>query len=56
MAKNHSVTIATHAEFGPWIESHGIKFHELAGNPAEYVLIPWCLFKFFMRLFVGCWS
>lgn len=33
--EGHNVTIATHAEFGEWIEKHGLKFREIAGNPAE---------------------
>lgn len=35
MAEGHNVTIATHKEFEPWILLHGIKFKEIAGNPAE---------------------
>lgn len=35
MKEGHTVTIATHLEFKEWIEKHGIKFKEVAGNPAE---------------------
>lgn len=35
MAEGHTVTIATHLEFKEWILSHGLKFKEVAGNPAE---------------------
>ncbi|KAI5817482.1 hypothetical protein BZA77DRAFT_34549 [Pyronema omphalodes] len=31
----HSVKIATHAEFRNFVESHGIEFAEVAGDPAE---------------------
>jgi sterol 3beta-glucosyltransferase len=34
-ADGHIVTICTHAEFGPWIESHGIAFAPVAGDPAQ---------------------
>ncbi|ODQ80449.1 glycosyltransferase family 1 protein, partial [Babjeviella inositovora NRRL Y-12698] len=34
-AEGHRVTIATHKEFQEWIESHGLEFAEVAGNPAE---------------------
>lgn len=33
--EGHRVTIITHREFGPWIESHGLEFREIAGNPAH---------------------
>lgn len=32
--EGHHVTIITHAEFGEWIESYGLGFIEIAGNPA----------------------
>ncbi|CUS24313.1 LAQU0S15e01706g1_1 [Lachancea quebecensis] len=32
--EGHKVTIITHAEFGEWIESYGLGFIEIAGNPA----------------------
>lgn len=35
LAEGHNVTIATHAEFQPWVEKHGIGFKEIAGNPTE---------------------
>ena len=35
MAEGHTVRIATHAEFQPWIEGHGIEFRVVAGDPAE---------------------
>jgi sterol 3beta-glucosyltransferase len=35
IAEGHNVTIATHGEYGDWIEKHGVKFKEIAGNPAE---------------------
>lgn len=35
IAEGHNVTIATHVEFKEWIETHGIGFKEVAGNPAE---------------------
>ncbi|KAB8345829.1 hypothetical protein FH972_022884 [Carpinus fangiana] len=35
MLEGHSVKIATHVEFGPWIRSHGINFEPVAGEPAE---------------------
>ena len=33
--EGHNVTIITHEEFRPFVESHGINFVELAGNPAK---------------------
>ncbi|CAN3357539.1 sterol 3-beta-glucosyltransferase [Diutina catenulata] len=33
--EGHRVTIATHAEFGPWIREHKIRFREIAGDPSE---------------------
>jgi sterol 3beta-glucosyltransferase len=35
LAEGHKPTIATHAEFKSWIEGHGIRFQEVAGDPAE---------------------
>ncbi|SCU95284.1 LAMI_0F01838g1_1 [Lachancea mirantina] len=37
--EGHKVTIITHAEFGSWIQSHGIAFREIAGNPAELMAL-----------------
>jgi len=37
-AEGHTVRIATHEEFGDWIQSHGLEFHPLAGNPAELLV------------------
>lgn len=34
-AEGHTVTIATHTEFGDWIKSHGIGFAPIAGDPAQ---------------------
>ncbi|KAI3650375.1 hypothetical protein MP228_003856 [Amoeboaphelidium protococcarum] len=31
----HQCTIATHQEYQSWIESHGISFRPISGNPAE---------------------
>ncbi|KAI9152425.1 Sterol 3-beta-glucosyltransferase [Blastocladiella emersonii ATCC 22665] len=31
----HTVRLATHLEYQPWIESHGIAFREIKGEPAE---------------------
>ncbi|KAK9466301.1 hypothetical protein V1512DRAFT_209021 [Lipomyces arxii] len=39
MADGHSVRIATHEEFGPWIESYGIEFRAIAGDPAVLMKI-----------------
>lgn len=33
MEKGHKPTLATHAEFEPWITSYGIPFKTLAGDP-----------------------
>lgn len=33
--EGHQVTIITHCEFKDFVESHGIGFEEIAGNPAE---------------------
>ena len=30
--------IATHEEFGQWIQGHGLEFRPLAGNPAELLV------------------
>ncbi|CAO1620144.1 unnamed protein product [Parajaminaea phylloscopi] len=38
-AEGHQVRIATHAEFGPWIEQHDIEFREIGGDPAELMRI-----------------
>lgn len=35
MKEGHHVTIITHKEFREFVTSHGIKFKEIAGNPAE---------------------
>lgn len=35
----HRVCIATHAEFGPWIQQHGVEFREIGGDPAELMRI-----------------
>ncbi|KAI8894409.1 hypothetical protein BC833DRAFT_605042 [Globomyces pollinis-pini] len=35
MADGHTCRIATHAEYQSWIESFGIEFREVKGNPAE---------------------
>lgn len=35
MKEGHNVTIATHSEFQEWVESHGITFKEIAGDPTE---------------------
>lgn len=35
MADGHKVKIATHGEFQGWIESHGIEFGLVGGDPAE---------------------
>ncbi|RMZ85892.1 hypothetical protein DV737_g354, partial [Chaetothyriales sp. CBS 132003] len=33
--EGHKPIIATHREFQPWIEKHGIEFKSVGGNPAE---------------------
>lgn len=33
--EGHEVRIATHAEFEPWIRSHGIDFRKVEGDPGE---------------------
>jgi sterol 3beta-glucosyltransferase len=35
MADGHIVKIATHEEFGSWIEGHGIEFAPISGDPGE---------------------
>jgi sterol 3beta-glucosyltransferase len=35
LAEGHKPRIATHAEFQGWIESHGIEFAPVAGDPGE---------------------
>lgn len=35
LAEGHRPRIATHAEFRPWIESHGIEYAYVGGDPAE---------------------
>jgi sterol 3beta-glucosyltransferase len=35
LAQGHKPRIATHAEFQGWIESHGIEFARVEGDPAE---------------------
>ncbi|KAJ3103109.1 Sterol 3-beta-glucosyltransferase [Phlyctochytrium planicorne] len=35
MKHGHQCRIATHLEYQGWIESHGIEFREVKGNPAE---------------------
>lgn len=37
--EGHRVRIATHAEFGKWIESFSIEFCEIGGDPAELMKI-----------------
>ncbi|KAF8559354.1 hypothetical protein OG21DRAFT_1600527 [Imleria badia] len=39
MADGHRVKIATHGEFQAWIESHGIEFGYVGGDPAELMRI-----------------
>lgn len=39
LKEGHEVTIATHEEFKDWILKHGINFKEIAGNPAELMLL-----------------
>ena len=40
MRGGHRVTLATHAVFQPWIESHGVAFRGLHGNPMEMLSAP----------------
>ncbi|KAK6067998.1 udp-glucose:sterol glycosyltransferase [Seiridium cupressi] len=35
LAEGHKPRIATHAEFKDWVESHGIEFAPIAGDPGE---------------------
>ncbi|KAJ5582308.1 hypothetical protein N7535_000928 [Penicillium sp. DV-2018c] len=39
LAEGHKPKIATHAEFEPWIRSHGIDFAPVDGDPAELMRI-----------------
>lgn len=39
LAEGHKPRIATHAEFGPWVEKHGIEFRPVEGDPAELMRI-----------------
>lgn len=39
MAEGHKARIATHLEFKGWIESHGIEFKPVDGDPAELMRI-----------------
>jgi sterol 3beta-glucosyltransferase len=39
IAEGHKPKIATHLEFQPWIESHGIAFAPVDGDPAELMRI-----------------
>ena len=39
LAEGHKPKIATHTEFGPWIEGHGIEFVSIGGDPAELMRI-----------------
>ncbi|KAH9843473.1 glycosyltransferase family 1 protein [Teratosphaeria destructans] len=39
LADGHRPRIATHKEFGPWVESHGIEFARVEGDPAELMRI-----------------
>ncbi|KAL6299038.1 UDP-Glycosyltransferase/glycogen phosphorylase [Sparassis latifolia] len=39
IADGHRVRIATHGEFKDWIESHGIEFGYVGGDPAELMRI-----------------
>ncbi|KAF9015467.1 hypothetical protein BDQ17DRAFT_1386196 [Cyathus striatus] len=39
MADGHKCRIATHGEFQEWIESHGIEFGYVGGDPAELMRI-----------------
>jgi sterol 3beta-glucosyltransferase len=39
IAEGHKPKIATHAEFRPWIEGHGIEFAQVEGDPAELMRI-----------------
>ncbi|CAK1366767.1 unnamed protein product [Cercospora beticola] len=37
--EGHKPTIATHSEFRPWVEKHGIAFKDVDGDPAELMRI-----------------
>jgi sterol 3beta-glucosyltransferase len=37
--EGHSCTIASHGEYRKWVESHGIGFKEVGGDPAELMRI-----------------
>ncbi|CAG8558495.1 17891_t:CDS:10 [Gigaspora rosea] len=39
MKEGHKVRIATHGEYKDWVESHGIEFGYVGGNPAELMRI-----------------
>ncbi|RMD39290.1 hypothetical protein DV735_g5844, partial [Chaetothyriales sp. CBS 134920] len=39
IVEGHKPRIATHREFQPWIEKHGIEFKPVEGNPAELMRI-----------------
>ena len=39
IADGHKARIATHREFQPWIEKHGIEFKPVEGDPAELMRI-----------------
>lgn len=39
LAEGHRPRIASHAEFGPWVEKHGIEFVSIGGDPAELMRI-----------------
>ena len=39
LAEGHRPKIATHTEFRPWIEKHGIEFAQVEGDPAELMRI-----------------
>jgi sterol 3beta-glucosyltransferase len=39
LAEGHRPRIATHSEFKAWVESHGIEFAPVAGDPAELMRI-----------------
>ncbi|ODV85021.1 glycosyltransferase family 1 protein [[Candida] arabinofermentans NRRL YB-2248] len=39
LKEGHSVKIVTHAEFEPWIKSHGIEFDVIAGDPSELMAL-----------------
>lgn len=39
LAEGHKPKIASHAEFGDWVRSHGIDFAPVEGNPAELMAL-----------------